>query len=92
MMMDWMDKAEALESKQITQDEYDQWRYHYPVVGQTIHTHFEKVIPQKLSDMLIAEGKKINKSETIRRNNTLLIVSAGLLWGKEKGLAKLILH
>ena len=63
MMMDWMDKAEALESKQITQDEYDQWRYHYPVVGQTTHTHFAKVIPQELSDMLIAEGKKINKSE-----------------------------
>ena len=63
MMMDWMDKAEALESKQITQDEYDHWRYHYPTVGQTTHTHFAKVIPQELSDMLIAEDKKINKSE-----------------------------
>ena len=35
----------------------------YSVVGQTTHTHFAKVIPQELSDMLIAEGKKINKSE-----------------------------
>ena len=55
------------ESKQITQDEYDQWRYHYPVVGQTTHTHFAKVIPQELSDMLIAEGKKINKSESKKK-------------------------
>ena len=67
MMMDWMDKAEALESKQITQDEYDQWRYHYPVVGQTTHTHFAKVIPQELSDMLIAKGKKIDQSENKKK-------------------------
>ena len=46
-----------------TQDEYDHWRYHYPTVGQTTHTHFAKVIPPELSDMLIAEDKKINKSE-----------------------------
>lgn len=63
MMMDWMDKAESLEAKQITQDEYDYWRYHYPIVGKTTHTHFSKVIPQELSNMLIAEGKKIDKSE-----------------------------
>ena len=67
MMMDWMDKAEALESKQITQDEYDQWRNHYPVVGQTTHTHFAKVIPQELSDMLIAKGKKIDQSENKKK-------------------------
>lgn len=63
MMLDWMGKAVALESKHITQNKYDHWRYHYPTVGQTTHTHFAKVISQKLSDMLIAEDKKINKSE-----------------------------
>ncbi len=35
----------------------------YSTVGQTTHTHFAKVIPPELSDMLIAEGKKINKSK-----------------------------
>ena len=62
-----IEKAEALESKQITQDEYDQWRYHYPVVGQTTHTHFAKVIPQEFSDMLIAEGPKINQSKSKKK-------------------------
>lgn len=47
--------------------EYDQWRYHYPVVGQTTHTHFAKVIPQELSDMLIAKGKKIDQSENKKK-------------------------
>ena len=63
MMLDWMGKAVALESKHITQNKYDHWRYHYPTVGQTTHTHFAQVISQELSDMLIAEDKKINKSE-----------------------------
>ncbi|MEQ2530599.1 hypothetical protein [Roseburia inulinivorans] len=58
-----MGKAVALESKHITQNKYDHWRYHYPTVGQTTHTHFAKVISQELSDMLIAEDKEINKSE-----------------------------
>ena len=50
ILMDWADKSEALRSGQITQDEYDDWRYHYPTVGQTTHTHFAKVPPQDLFD------------------------------------------
>ena len=57
MMMDWMDRVTALEANQISQDEYDQWRYHYPTSGKTTHTNFAKVIPQDLSD-LISEDKK----------------------------------
>jgi len=40
-----MDKAVILEAKQISQDEYNQWRYHYPTPGETTHTNFAKVIP-----------------------------------------------
>ena len=47
MLMDWMDKSEALRSGQITQDEYDAWRYHYPTPGQTTHSHFATVPPQE---------------------------------------------
>ena len=47
MLMDWMDKSEALRSGQITQDEYDAWRYHYPTPGQTTHSHFEEVPAQE---------------------------------------------
>ena len=42
-----MDKSEALRSGQITQDEYDAWRYHYPTPGQTTHSHFEEVPAQE---------------------------------------------
>jgi len=38
MMLDWMGKAVALESKHITQNKYDHWRYHYPTVGQTTYS------------------------------------------------------
>ena len=47
MLMDWMDKSEALRSGQITQDEYDAWRYHYPTPGQTTHLHIEEVPTQE---------------------------------------------
>jgi len=47
MLMDWMDKSEALRSGQITPDEYDAWRYHYPTPGQTTHSHFATVPPQE---------------------------------------------
>lgn len=47
ILMDWMDKSEALRFGQITQDEYDAWRYHYPAPGQTTHSHFEEVPAQK---------------------------------------------
>ena len=47
MLLDWMDKSEALRSGQITQDEYDAWRYHYPTPGQTTHSHLEEVPAQE---------------------------------------------
>ncbi len=47
MLMDWMDKSEALRSGQITQDEYDAWKYHYPTPDQTTHSHFATVPPQE---------------------------------------------
>lgn len=63
MMMDWMDKAYDLEAGTITQDEYDNWRYNYPIPEQTTHTHFAKVIPQGLSDMLLGIEHQMDKSK-----------------------------
>lgn len=54
MLLDWLDKSNDLKNGTITQDQYDYWRYHYPVINDTTHTHYEKVIPQALSDLLIA--------------------------------------
>ena len=45
MLSDWMDKAVALESGQITKDEYDEWRYHYPD-GQTVNSRFGTIPPE----------------------------------------------
>ena len=30
MLIKWMEKSEALRNKEISQDEYDEWKYHYP--------------------------------------------------------------
>lgn len=43
---DWRDKACELQSGKITKDEYDHWRYNYPVAGQTKHARFVPVPPQ----------------------------------------------
>lgn len=50
MLRDWMDEAAALEAGEITQEEYDNWRYHYPVPGKTKHSHFVSIPPQDLFD------------------------------------------
>lgn len=64
MFLDWMDKATSLEEGKLSQDDYDTWRYHYPTPGETTHTNFTKVIPQGLSDLLIASLKEIEKSDS----------------------------
>ena len=50
MLKDWMDEAAALEAGEITQEEYDDWRYHYPTPGKTKHSHFVSIPPQDLFD------------------------------------------
>ena len=45
-----------MEAGEITREEYDRWRYHYPEYDTT--RIWAKVIPQGLSDMLTEELKK----------------------------------
>lgn len=56
MLWAWREQAAKLEAGEITKEEYDRWRYHYPAYDTT--RIWAKVIPQGLSDMLIEELKK----------------------------------
>lgn len=52
----WAEQAEKLKAGEISQEEYDRWRYYYPkydTVG-----HWEKVPSRELSDMLLAALKE----------------------------------
>lgn len=57
MLCAWHQAAAMLKAGEITQEEYDRWRYRYPEFDTTGHWH--KVAPsQTLSDMLVDEFKK----------------------------------
>lgn len=52
MLCAWRQVAAMLKAGDITQEEYDRWRYHYPEFDTT--TQWRKVTPsQALSDMLV---------------------------------------
>lgn len=51
MLCAWRQAAAMLKAGEITQDEYDRWRYRYPEFDTT--QHWVKVPSQALSDMLI---------------------------------------
>ena len=52
MLNAWQKEAEKLKSGEITKEEYDKWRYHYPEFDTSGHWH--KVLPsQELSNMLV---------------------------------------
>ena len=52
MLDAWNTEMTKLKSKEITQEEYDRWRYHYPKYD--ISGKFKKVGPsQELSDYLV---------------------------------------
>ena len=51
MLCAWRQAAAMLKAGEITQEEYDRWRYHYPEFGTT--QHWVKVPSQALSDMLV---------------------------------------
>ena len=55
MLTAWREQAAKLEAGEITKEEYDRWRYHYPEFDTT--QRWAKVPSQALSDMLI-EGLK----------------------------------
>lgn len=51
--------AAMLKAREITQEEYDRWRYHYPEFDTT--QRWAKVPSQELSDMLIEALKEGNE-------------------------------
>lgn len=53
MLCAWRQAAAMLKAGEITQEEYDRWRYHYPEFDTT--QHWVKVPLQELSDMLLEE-------------------------------------
>lgn len=55
----WREQAARLEAGEITQEDYDKWRYRYPELDTT--QRWAKVPSQKLSDMLAKDLKKFTK-------------------------------
>ena len=55
MLSAWGAVAARLKAGEITQEEYDHWRYYYPEFDNT--QHWAKVPSQELSDMLLDELK-----------------------------------
>ncbi len=57
----WQQQAAKLENGEISKEEYDEWRYRYPELDT--YQHWAKVPSQEISDMLMAELKKLEKQE-----------------------------
>lgn len=58
MLDAWNTEMTKLKNKEITQEEYDRWRYHYPKYDTS--GKFKKVGPsQELSDYLVSKFKDI---------------------------------
>ena len=47
----WKEQADKLSSEEISKEEYDNWRYHYPKFDTT--QRWAKVPSQELSDALV---------------------------------------
>lgn len=55
MLYAWKEQADKLPSEEISREEYDNWRYHYPKFDTT--QHWVKVPSQELSDTLVETFK-----------------------------------
>lgn len=53
----WQEQAARLERKEITKEEYDQWRYKYPELD-TSWLQKKVVLSQELSDLITASLKE----------------------------------
>ena len=51
MLYAWKEQADKLSSEEISKEEYDNWRYHYPKFDTT--QRWAKVPSQELSDALV---------------------------------------
>lgn len=56
MLCSWQQAAAMLKAEEITQEEYDRWRYRYPEFDNT--QRWVKVPSQALSDILVEEIKQ----------------------------------
>lgn len=56
MFQTWQQMSVKLEQGEITKEEYDQWRYKYPELGNS--HHLAKGPSKELSDFLVSELKK----------------------------------
>ena len=57
MLCAWREQAAKLEAGEITREEYDRWRYHYPEFDTTGQWH--KIVPsQEVSDTIVKRGRK----------------------------------
>ena len=57
MLCVWREQAAKLETGEITREEYDRWRYHYPEFDTTGQWH--KMAPsQEMSDGIVKQGRK----------------------------------
>ena len=57
----WAMEAEKLKNGEITKDQYDDWRYNYP--NRDNHIVTTDVFPRELSDIMVKEAKKLEKSK-----------------------------
>ena len=55
MLFAWLEQAQKLEAGEITKDEYDRWRYHYPEFDTTQQR--ATVPSQELSDFIVESLK-----------------------------------
>lgn len=55
MLCAWEEQADKLSSEEISREEYDRWRYHYPKFDTA--QHWEKVPSQELGDALVETFK-----------------------------------
>lgn len=66
MLCSWQQATAMLEAGEISKENYDKWRYHYPEFDTTDHWH--KVVPsQGLSDLLVSALKDNKESEEVKK-------------------------
>ena len=58
----WQKEADKFRNEEITKEEYDRWRYHYPELD-TSSEWYKIGVSQELSDMLVEELAKSSKED-----------------------------
>ncbi len=53
MLCSWREQSAKLEAEEITKEDYDRWRYHYPELDATQLR--AKVLPQELSELIMGD-------------------------------------